>query len=300
MNTLIVHTSQQPLSLLPALIKAAEQLSDQIDLLYIGPQPDIKHILGVDTLYHYHHEELAYASNKTIAHLIEKHSAYTHILAHADTYGKDFLPYYCGQQRLPMLSDICQINSQNQFTRPIYAGEALETITHHGEQLIMTLRGIYFEPSDRKTQPKIQSIGTYESNPPTQIKAPLLQDTSDPSLADIVISGGRGLGSKENFQQIIELAKHNNAGVGASRAAVDAGYISNDHQVGQTGRIIAPKIYLCFGISGAIQHLSGMRDSKIIIAIDKNPQAPIFKVADYGFSGDLFTALEAIKNYKIS
>jgi electron transfer flavoprotein alpha subunit len=297
MNILLIHTEKQSMSALKKLIGAAEQLSKTIDLIYIG-ENDLTQLQGVQQVFHYSKATL---NSPSISHIIQAHDQnYQTIMVHSDTTAKDFIPYYCGQIRSPMLSDISKIIDKNHFERAIYAGAIREQIKYNGDRLIMSIRGIYFEATASKATAKIKQCTTKQSiQYPELIKTQTTTDEIDLSTAEIVVSGGRGLGSKENFAKLFELAKQFNAAVGASRAAVDAGYIDNSHQVGQTGKIIAPRVYISLGISGAVQHLSGMKDAQIIIAIDKNPEAPIFSVADYGYSGDLFNALEKLKGKNI-
>ena len=196
-----------------------------------------------------------------------------------------------------MISDVINIHDENTFDRPIYAGNAIATIKSEESMKLITIRSTAFEPFavDNGTSKFIQL-----EDPKKLILINLFQRKSlrserpELSSASIVISGGRGIGSAENFQIIESLADKLGAAVGASRAAVDAGFISNDYQVGQTGKVVAPELYIAIGISGAIQHLAGMKDSKVIVAINKDEEAPIFQIADYGLVGDLFTTLPEI------
>lgn len=297
MKALIIYTHRQAQSTLSQVIGAMSLVAKYIDLILIGS--DTNDIKGVHEIFHY--PDLTHANAQTIANIITKHAkSYQIIATHADTSGKDFLPYYCGMTNLPMLSDITEIIDINHFKRSTYAGAIIEHISHEGEQKVLTIRGIYFEPSVSDLQPKISTLkAEHLSEYPKHIEISQPSDEIDLSTAEIVLSGGRGLGSKEAFTELTKLANQHSAAIGASRAAVDAGYINNAHQVGQTGKIIAPRLYISFGISGAIQHLSGMKDAKTIVAIDQNPDAPIFSVADYGYTGDLFEVIEILKGNNI-
>lgn len=299
MKCLIVHTSPQSITGLTATIIAAQQISDHVDAIIIG-QHDTDAITGIQTIYYY--PEISNPPAKLISELIETHhDGYTHILCHSDTTGKDYLPYYCGRNLHHMISDVRKIHSNHTFERAIYAGAAIQTVESSYSPQVISIRGIYFTQDIKPYSPTIETH-TFSANEyqPTLVSPPKQDNKlSDLTSADVVVSGGRGFGSEDAFQQLYQLAQHFDAAVGASRAAVDAGYIGNDHQVGQTGKIIAPRLYFAFGISGAVQHLSGMKDSQTIIAVDQNPEAPIFKIAQYGLVGDLFEAIDALQSYNI-
>jgi len=226
-----------------------------------------------------------------IVKLAEK---YTHIIASANTFGKNFMPRVAALLDTSQVSDIIKINSPDIFIRPIYAGNAFATVKSNDKKKCITIRPTSFDAAPtsggtaqiEKMEPiDIPNISKFIKKEETKSERPEL------GTARIVISGGRGMQSGDNFKLINDIADKLSAAVGASRAAVDAGYISNDHQVGQTGKVVVPDLYIAVGISGAIQHLAGMKESKVIVAINKDGEAPIFSVADYGLEADLFEAL---------
>ncbi|MDR6447516.1 electron transfer flavoprotein alpha subunit [Paraburkholderia terricola] len=218
---------------------------------------------------------------------------YTHILAPATPYGKNITPRIAAKLDVAQISDITAVDSADTFERPIYAGNAIATVQSADPIKVITVRTTGFDAvaaeGGNAAVEKIeaaadQGISQFVSRELTKLDRPEL------TSAKIIVSGGRGLGNGENYTKVLEpLADRLNAALGASRAAVDAGFVPNDYQVGQTGKIVAPQLYIAVGISGAIQHLAGMKDSKVIVTINKDPEAPIFSVADYGLVGDLFT-----------
>ncbi|MFM0007836.1 FAD-binding protein [Paraburkholderia dipogonis] len=217
---------------------------------------------------------------------------YTHILAPATAYGKNITPRIAAKLDVAQISDITAVDSPDTFERPIYAGNAIATVQSQDPIKVITVRTTGFDPvaaeggsaSVEKIEAAADSgISSFVSREVTKLDRPEL------TSAKIIVSGGRGLGNGENYTKVLEpLADKLNAALGASRAAVDAGFVPNDYQVGQTGKIVAPQLYIAVGISGAIQHLAGMKDSKVIVAINKDEEAPIFSVADYGLVSDLF------------
>ena len=281
-------------------IAAASIINEDIHLVVIGNKCEevakkaasiekVKKVIHIDDPQY----ENSIAENiaPVIVSLSEK---YTHILAPASTFGKNVMPRSAALLDLSQISDVIRIENEDTFVRPIYAGNAFATVQSIDNKKIITIRPTSFDAVSREggnaniekisfntDQKLVEFIGREEST------------SARPELgtARIVISGGRGLQSSENFSMINEIADKLNAAVGASRAAVDAGYVSNDYQVGQTGKVVVPDLYIAVGISGAIQHLAGMKESKIIVAINKDEEAPIFNIADYGLNADLFEAL---------
>jgi electron transfer flavoprotein alpha subunit len=225
---------------------------------------------------------------------------YTHIVAPATAYGKNIAPRIAAKLDVAQISDITAVDSPDTFERPIYAGNAIAIVQSQDPVKVITVRATGFDPvaAEGGSAPveKIEAaadrgISQFVNREVTKLDRPEL------TSATIIVSGGRGLGSGENYTKVLEpLADKLGAAMGASRAAVDAGYVPNDYQVGQTGKIVAPQLYVAVGISGAIQHLAGMKDSKVIVAINKDPEAPIFSVADYGLVGDLFALVPELVN----
>ena len=219
---------------------------------------------------------------------------FNYILAPATTFGKNFLPRVAAKLDVQQISDIISVEDADTFKRPIYAGSCIATVKSNDSIKVITVRTTAFDASPMTdSSVTVNSGDVVDSLNNSSFVNDEIAESDRPELtaADVIVSGGRALGSSENFQIIEALADKLGAAVGASRAAVDAGYVPNDYQVGQTGKIVAPTLYIAIGISGAIQHLAGMKDSKVIVAINKDEDAPIFQVADYGLVGDLFEAV---------
>ncbi|EGQ8958730.1 electron transfer flavoprotein subunit alpha/FixB family protein [Vibrio parahaemolyticus] len=215
------------------------------------------------------------------------------IWANSSSKGKDLAPRIAAKCGVGQISDIVQVVDDKTFIRPIYAGNAFAKVTSNDSLRVVTVRASAFDPVACNSQVDIEHQQTSTQSPVVELVAidKTVSERPELTAAEIVISGGRGVGSKENFELIEKVADKLGAAIGASRAAVDAGFVANDLQVGQTGKIVAPKLYIAVGISGAIQHLAGMKESKVIVAINKDPDSPIFEVADYGLVGDLFEIL---------
>tara|TARA_B100001123_G_scaffold57120_2_gene61339 strand:+ start:1224 stop:2177 length:954 start_codon:yes stop_codon:yes gene_type:complete len=284
-------------------ISAASKLGDEIEVLVLGS--NIENISKEISSYK-HVSKVIFLDSQKFEHAIADNiepvivsiaENYSHILAPATTFGKNVMPRVSVKLDVAQISDIINIESEDTFIRPIYAGNALATVRSKDPKKVITVRPTSFDVVAKEGgsgvveqlnfdigETKVEFIDREESK----------SDRPELSTARIVISGGRGLQSAENFKLISDLADKLNAAIGASRAAVDAGYVSNDYQVGQTGKVVVPDLYIAVGISGAIQHLAGMKESKIIVAINKDEEAPIFNVADYGLSADLFEALPAL------
>ena len=281
-------------------ITAASKIDQEIHVLVAGSKcesvakevsaiPLVKKVLYCDSPNY----ENFLAENLTPL-IIKLSEPYSHIIASANTFGKNCMPRVAALLDVSQISDIIKINSSEEFLRPIYAGNAFATVKSRDKKKCITIRPTSFEaaPKSGGSAP-IENVEPADNKNISKFIKREEAKSERPELgtARIVISGGRGMQSGENFKLINSIADKLNAAVGASRAAVDAGYIGNDHQVGQTGKVVVPDLYIAVGISGAIQHLAGMKESKIIVAINKDGEAPIFSIADYGLEADLFEAL---------
>ncbi len=294
------HNNKDLKSSTLSTINAASKIDENIDVLVVGSSCDnvtkklqnvknIKKVLVVDDLKY--ENPIAENISQIILSVAEN---YTHILAPASTFGKNIMPRVAVILDVAQISDIIKVENTDTFVRPIYAGNALATVQSTDSKKIITVRPTSFDTvSTEGGNAEIEKLDLEIENSNVQFVGREETKSDRPELgsARIVISGGRGLGSAENFSLLNEIADKLNAAIGASRAAVDAGYISNDSQVGQTGKVVVPDLYIAVGISGAIQHLAGMKESKIIVAINKDEEAPIFNVSDYGLQADLFEAL---------
>lgn len=286
------------------VLSAAQALGGPVHVLIAGADcqsvgVSASQLPGVERVVMCQEESLAQGGAENLAQLVASMAAeYTHILSPATAFGKNWTPRLAALLDVAQISDIVRIDAPDTFTRPIYAGSLWETLHSTDAIKVLTVRPSAFEavPETGGTAPIQQRPGVPDSGLSLRTRLTLTQ-SSRPELeaARVVVSGGRGLGSAENYQALLEpLADKLHAALGASRAAVDSGYVPNDYQVGQTGKIVAPELYLAIGISGAIQHLAGMKSSRVIVAINKDPDAPIFGVADYGLVGDLHTLVPAL------
>jgi len=245
-------------------------------------------------------DHAAYAhllAEPTAALLNELAGDYTHLLAAASTTGKNVLPRVAALRDVAQISEIIAVESPDTFKRPIYAGNAIATVQSEDILKVITVRSTGFDAVGESGSAPVQAVDFVAENAQSTFVKEALAKSDRPELgaARVVISGGRGMGNGENFTLLDGIADKLGAAIGASRAAVDAGFVPNDMQVGQTGKIVAPELYIAVGISGAIQHLAGMKDSKVIVAINKDEEAPIFQVADYGLVADLFQALPELE-----
>ena len=281
-------------------INAASQIDSDIHVLVAGNKCEnvCKEVAAVSLVKKVLQSDSAnyenYLPENLTPLIIKLADKYTHITASANTFGKNFMPRVAALLDTSQVSDIIKVISADTFLRPIYAGNAFATVKSTDTKKCITIRPTSFDPaSTTGGSAEIVKAENAETSTLTKFikREEVKSDRPELGTARVVISGGRGMGSGDNFKLITAIADKLNAAIGASRAAVDAGYITNDHQVGQTGKVVVPDLYIAVGISGAIQHLAGMKESKIIVAINKDGEAPIFSVADYGLEADLFEAL---------
>ena len=279
-------------------ITAAQKISDDISLLVLENIEEVlqncKNIKGVTKVISAKGELEGGLAENLAPVIIEAIKDATHILSSAGTFGKNIMPRVAALKDSQQISDVCEIIDQDTFVRPIYAGNALATIKSLDKVKFLTVRATAFQATETQggSADIIDGPIAKTNRLSTFVKRDLSEsDRPELTAAKIVVSGGRGIGSADNFALLDPLADKLGAAVGASRAAVDAGYVPNDYQVGQTGKVVAPELYIAVGISGAIQHLAGMKDSKVIVAINKDEDAPIFQIADFGLVGDLFQVI---------
>ena len=306
MTTLVIaeHDNASIKSATRNTITAAAELGAEITVLVVGSDcqaaaNEAASIAGVAKVLVADAAVYAHQLPEAVAPLIAQvASNFTHILAPATTTGKNLTPRVAALLDVAQISDIVTIKSTDTFVRPIYAGSALATVQSGDAIKVITVRTTaYAEASAEGGSASVDAVDTVIEQSVASFVSEELSVSERPSLsaASIIISGGRGMQSGDNFVLLEKVADKLGAGIGASRAAVDAGFVPNDYQVGQTGKIVAPDLYIAVGISGAIQHLAGMKDSKVIVAINKDEEAPIFQVADYGLVADLFVALPELE-----
>ena len=281
-------------------VTAASQIDTDVHAVIIGQSCDaaskalselplVKKVIQVEAA-HYKN----FIAENFAPVIVKLASNYTHIICSANTFGKNLMPRIAAALDTSQISDITKVVSTDTFLRPIYAGNAFATVKSKDPKKCITIRPTSFDPCESSGgSAPIEKVDPGEEFTQTKFikREEIKSDRPELGTARIVVSGGRGMQSGDNFKLITSIADKLNAAIGASRAAVDAGYISNDHQVGQTGKVVVPDLYIAVGISGAIQHLAGMKESKVIVAINKDGEAPIFSVADYGLEADLFEAL---------
>ena len=281
-------------------VAAAAKLGSEVHVLVAGNDCQsvadaAAKVQGVSKVLLAEAEWLGHALAEEVAEVVcATAEGYSHLLAPATSFGKNVMPRVAAQLDVAQVSDIVGVESDDTFVRPIYAGNALATVTSSDSKKVITVRATGFDAvSPEGGSASIENVAAASAKGLSKLVSQELTKSARPELtaANIIVSGGRGMGSGENFALLEALADKLGAAVGASRAAVDSGFVPNDYQVGQTGKVVAPELYIAVGISGAIQHLAGMKDSKVIVAINKDEEAPIFQVADYGFVGDLFEAV---------
>mgnify|MGYP000047120439 CR=1 FL=1 len=305
MNVLIIaeHQNNQLKVETHKSITAGLALGETVDVLVLGEHvnevaSEVSNIVGVHQVLVADHAAYAHQLPENSAALIHVLSqGYTHILAPATTTGKNIMPRVAALLDVCQISDISEVLAADTFKRPIYAGNVIATVQSSDPIKVITVRCASFDRAETGNNAPVVTLEQVIDNALSQFvsEEQAVSERPDLSAASVVISGGRGMQNGENFALLEGIADKLGAAIGASRAAVDAGFVPNDMQVGQTGKIVAPDLYIAVGISGAIQHLAGMKDSKIIVAINKDEDAPIFQVADYGLVADLFTVLPELE-----
>ena len=306
MSILVIaeHNNKEIKGATLSTIAAASKLGSDIDLLIVGD--DISTIIeeskNIDSI-----SKIVSCDDSLYAHNLAENlsklvctisSQYSYIMTSATTFGKNLLPRISAKLDVQQISDIISVESEDTFKRPIYAGSCIATVRSNDDVKVISVRATAFDPVQKNnSNVPVSTIDVAGSAGISEFVSEELAKSDRPELtaASIIISGGRGMQSGDNFHLLDSIADKLGAAVGASRAAVDAGFVPNDYQVGQTGKIVAPDLYIAVGISGAIQHLAGMKDSKVIVAINKDEDAPIFQVADYGLVSDLFTSLPELE-----
>lgn len=299
----VEHDNQHLKTETHKLVHAAGKMGGDIHLLVAGSDcqavaKQAATIAGVSKVLVADNAAYAHQLAENIAELVtELATDYSHVLCAATTTGKNFMPRVAALLDVAQISDIIRVESSDTFVRPIYAGNAIATVKSTDAIKVATVRTAAFDAAAEGGNAAIENVSTVKTLDKSAFVSAELTKSERPELtaADIIISGGRGMQNGENFKLLEGIADKLGAAMGASRAAVDAGFVPNDMQVGQTGKIVAPQLYIAVGISGAIQHLAGMKDSKVIVAINKDEEAPIFQVADYGLVGDLFEVLPALE-----
>ena len=306
MNALIIaeHDNKSLKPATASLVTAARQLGAEVSILVAGQgcaavAASAARIAGVARVLLAEHASLEHQLAEALAALVVRTAAgFDAVLAAASTTGKNVLPRVAALLDVAQISEVIAIVDKDTFVRPVYAGNALATVRSADAVKVLTLRSSAFDAAPAAAAAAVvKALDGAVDHQLSSFVSASMNSSSRPELgaARVVVAGGRGLGSAENFAILDKLADKLGAAIGASRAAVDAGYVRNDLQVGQTGRVVAPELYIAVGISGAIQHLAGMKDSKVIVAINKDAEAPIFQVADYGLVADLFTAVPELE-----
>jgi electron transfer flavoprotein alpha subunit len=284
-------------------LSAAAKMGSDVHVLVAGNKADgaakaAAKLAGVKKVLHIETPDLERPLAEAMAaNIVALAGAYDHMVAAATTNGKNYMPRVAALLDVMQVSDISDVVSPDTFVRLIYAGNAVQTVQSTDAKKVVTVRTASFPAADEGGSAVIESVKAVNNPGLSSYISENLSKSDRPELtsAKIIVSGGRGMQSGENFKLLEAVAKKLNAAVGASRAAVDAGYVPNDYQVGQTGKVVAPDLYIAVGISGAIQHLAGMKDSKTIVAINKDDEAPIFQVADFGLVADLFQAVPELE-----